>query len=78
MAAGDISRVKFTSQADPLLLEDLKAIAKAEDRQVQALVDEAFRDYVAKKRSSRMRPPVATALARTLRERQWQYQELAK
>ena len=78
MGDGDISRIKFASQADPRLLEDLKAIAKAEGRQLQALVEEAFRDYVDKKRSGQMRPPAAAALERTLREREWLYRQLAK
>jgi hypothetical protein len=78
MGAGEASRVKFASQADPRLLEDMKAIAKAEGRQLQALVEEAFRDYVDKKRSDHMRPPVKTALERTLREREWLYKQLAK
>ncbi|MBK8766663.1 MAG: hypothetical protein IPM01_19445 [Burkholderiaceae bacterium] len=43
MATDEIRRVKFASQVDPRLLEDLKAIAKAEGRQLQALVEEALR-----------------------------------
>ena len=78
MGAGDISKVKFASQADPRLLDDMKAIAKAEGKQLQALVEEAFRDYVDKKRSGQMRSPVKAALERTLREREWLYKQLAK
>ena len=78
MATDEIRRVKFASQVDPRLLEDLKAIAKDEGRQLQALVEEAFRDYVGKKRSGQMRSPVKTALERTLRERERLYKQLAK
>lgn len=78
MDASEITRVKFASQTDPQLLEELKAIAKAEGRQLQALMEEAFRDYVEKRRGGQMRPAVKAALDRTLRERDWLYKQLAK
>ena len=78
MDASEITRVKFASQTDPRLLEELKAIAKAEGRQLQALMEEAFRDYVEKRRGGQMRPAVKAALDRTLRERDWLYKQLAK
>ena len=78
MGANESSKVKFASQADPTLLEDLKAIAKAEGRQLQALMEEAFKDLVERKRGSQMRPTVRAALERTLRERDWLYKQLAK
>ena len=76
--ASQAARVKFASQTDPKLLDELKAIAKAEGRQLQALMEEAFRDYVEKKRGGQMRPAVRAALERTLRERDWLYKQLAK
>ena len=78
MDANEITRVKFASQTDPQLLEELKAIAKAEGRQLQALMEEAFRDYVEKRRGGQIRPAVKAALDRTLRERDWLYKQLAK
>lgn len=78
MDASEITRVKFASQTDPQLLEELKAIAKSEGRQLQALMEEAFRDYVEKRRGGQMRPAVKAALDRTLRERDWLYKQLAK
>lgn len=78
MDASEVSRVKFASQTDPKLLDELKAIAKAEGRQLQALMEEAFRDLVEKKRGGQMRPAVKTALERTMRERKWLYAQLAK
>ncbi len=78
MGANESSKVKFASQADPMLLEELKAIAKAEGRQLQALMEEAFKDLVERKRGSQMRPTVRAALERTLRERDWLYKQLAK
>jgi predicted transcriptional regulator len=78
MGINEIAKVKFASQADPQLLDELKAIAKAEGRQLQALMEEAFKDFVEKKRGSQMRPTVRAALERTLRERDWLYKQLAK
>lgn len=78
MDASDSARVKFASQADPRLLDELKAIAKAEGRQLQTLIEEAFQDYVEKKRGGQMRPAVKAALERTMRERKWLYTQLAK
>ena len=71
-------RVKFSSQADPKLLGKLKVIAKAEGRQLQALIEEAFYDYVEKKCGEQLRPAVKAALERTLRERRNLYTQLAK
>ncbi len=78
MDASDTARVKFASQTDSKLLEELKAIAKSEGRQLQALIEEAFQDYVEKKRGGQMRPAVKAALERTLRERKRLYAQLAK
>jgi predicted transcriptional regulator len=78
MGANDLTKVKFSSQADPQILDELKAIAKADGRQLQALMEDAFRDFVAKRRANQMRPAVQAALERTLRERDWLYQQLAK
>ena len=35
------AKVKFATQADPVVLQTLKSIAASEGRQIQALVDEA-------------------------------------
>ena len=78
MGANEVAKVKFASQADPNLLEELKAIAKSEGRQLQALLEEALKDLVEKKRGSQMRPTVRAALERTLRERDWLYKQLSK
>lgn len=78
MGANDLTKVKFASQAAPQILDELKAIAKADGRQLQALMEEAFQDFVEKRRGNQMRPAVKAALERTLRERDWLYQQLAK
>ncbi len=78
MDASETTRVKFASQTDPKLLDELKALAKTEGRQLQALIEEAFQDFVEKKRGGQMRPAVKAALDRTMRERKWLYAQLAK
>ena len=39
-------KVKFATQADPEVLAALRKLAEAEGRQLQALVDEALREYI--------------------------------
>lgn len=71
-------REKFSSQADVKLLAEMRKIARSEGRQLQALLDEAMRDYVDKKRSARARPVVRKAFAESLRDYDALYKELAK
>ena len=78
MDASEVNRVKFASQTDPKLLNELKAIAKAEGRQLQAPIEEAFQDYIEKRHGGQMRPAVKSALERTMRERKGLYAQLAK
>ena len=40
---------KFSSQANPEVLNTLREIAEAEGRKFHAVLDEAFRDYLSKK-----------------------------
>jgi hypothetical protein len=71
-------KAKFSSQANPLLLDDLRALAAQEGRQFQALVEEAFADYIAKKRGQKPRPDVMDAFAASLSEFDTLYRDLAK
>ena len=54
-------RQKFATQVDPELIEAVRAIAREEGRQVQALVDEALADLVEKRRMGKPRKPVMAA-----------------
>jgi hypothetical protein len=71
-------REKFSSQADARLLAEMRKIARSEGRQLQALLDEAMRDYVEKRRSGKARPHVRKAFAESLRDFDALYKELAK
>lgn len=78
MGANDIAKVKFASQADPLVLDEIKEIARKEGRQFQALIDEALRDYIEKKQTGRARKHVIAAYEESLSKFGKLYTELAK
>ena len=78
MGANDLSKVKFASQADPQVLEELKDMARKEGRQFQSLLDEALRDYLEKKQTGRARKHVIAAYEESLVKFDKLYAELAK
>jgi hypothetical protein len=47
--SANTQKVKFATRTDPWLLSALRDLAKTEGRQLQALVDEALREYVERK-----------------------------
>jgi hypothetical protein len=69
---------KFATQADPDLLEEVRAIAVKEGKQFQSIIDEALRDFVEKRKRGVPRPDVLTALGESLAEYEVLYKELAK
>ena len=72
------AKVKFATQADPAILETLKSIAVSEGRQIQALVDEALRDYIEKKTGNTPRRHVMDAFKSSMVQYDGLYKELAK
>lgn len=78
MGANDLAKVKFASQADPQVLEELKDLARKEGRQFQALLDEALRDYLERKQTGRARKHVIAAYEESLVKFEKLYAELAK
>ena len=54
-------REKFATQVDSELLATLRALAKAEGRQLQALVDEALAGLIEQRRQAAARPHVMSA-----------------
>jgi hypothetical protein len=54
-------REKFATQVDATILAELRALAREEGRQIQALVDEALADLLEKRRQTRARPHVIAA-----------------
>ena len=74
----EIKKVKFATQADPEVLAALRKIAGQEGRQLQALVDEALREYIAQKQGNAPRRRVMQALHDSMGEFDALYRELAK
>ncbi len=50
------TRQKFSSQADPELLEGMREIARKEGRQFQAVLEEAMAGYIESKTKENVRP----------------------
>lgn len=73
-----MSRVKFTTQADPSVLADVKAVASEEGRQFQAVVEEALREWVDRKRSGGPRAEVLSQLRASLDRNREIYRRLGQ
>ena len=56
-----VAKEKFATQASPEILAELRALAHAEGRQLQALVDEALADLIEKRKKTRPRAHVMAA-----------------
>ena len=52
------SREKFATQVDSEILSEVRGLAHAEGRQIQALIDEALADLIEKRKQSRPRHKV--------------------
>ena len=72
------AREKCSSQAAPEVLATLRQIAESEGRQFQAVLDEALREYIDRRKSGRPRRHVVAAFATSLGEFDSLYRELAK
>ena len=51
-------RQKFSSQADTQVLAEIKAIAQEEGRQFQAVLEQAMREFIERKRNAQPREQV--------------------
>jgi hypothetical protein len=71
-------REKFSSQAAPEVLAELRKIADAQGRQFQAVLDDALRAYIDRFQQERPRRHVMGALAESVKEFDQLYRELAK
>jgi len=75
---GTILLSKFSSQANPEILNTLHQIADFEGKKFHAVLDEAFRDYLSKKGISTPNSQVMASFAQSLHEFEDLYKELAK
>jgi hypothetical protein len=71
------NKVKFSSQADPDVFGALKEIAAGEGKNLQALLDEAMRDLIEKRRAGKPRRHVLEAFGESLADFDQLYRELA-
>lgn len=68
----------FSSEAEPEVLDELQEIAAREGRQFQAVLGDAMREYLARRRALTSRPNVFEALDASLETRDELYRSLAK
>jgi hypothetical protein len=69
---------KFSSQAEAEILEAMQEIAAREGRQFQAVLGEAMREYLGRKRQQAPRRNVLEAFRDSLAEHDELYRSLAK
>ncbi|MFQ5947973.1 MAG: hypothetical protein ACE5KX_03825 [Acidimicrobiia bacterium] len=69
---------KFSSQADPDLLAEVRAIAAEEGRQFQSVLDEALSEWVDRKRGLRPRSEVLAHLKDSMARNRELYRRLAE
>jgi hypothetical protein len=71
-------REKFASQIDRSLLRDVRRLAKAEGRQIQAVLEEALRDLLEKRRQDTPRRRIMDIYAASHDRYADLYRKLAK
>ena len=69
---------KFSSQARPELLEEVRTLAAEEGRQFQAVLDEALAEWVAKKKGEAPRLEAIGHLKASIARHRKLYEELAR
>jgi hypothetical protein len=80
MTRGDAvtTREKFATQVESELLSAVRALAKSEGRQLQALIDEALADLIEKRKHGRPRRNVMEAYNASHQEYSELYKKLAE
>ncbi len=71
-------REKFSSQADPHLLAEVRNIAVKEGRAFQSVLEEALTEYLERHQTERPRAHVLEAFGMSMEEFDDLYQKLAK
>lgn len=69
--------VQFSSSADPDVLKTLRRIAASEKREFHSILDEAFRDFIAKKELPRQNRQLMKSFTESLNEFKDLYKKLA-
>jgi hypothetical protein len=73
-----LTRQKFSSQADPELLEALREIAQQEGRQFQAVLEQAMREFIERKNSAHPRAHVIAHFRASMEQNDELYKLLAQ
>jgi len=73
-----VVREKFATQVDATLLESVRELAKAEGRQIQAVVEDALRQHLEAKSPFKGREHVMAAYLESTRRFSGLYEKLAK
>jgi predicted transcriptional regulator len=73
-----LARQKFSSQADPELLEALREIAQQEGRQFQAVLEQAMREFIERKNSAHPRAHVIAHFRASMEQNDELYKLLAQ
>lgn len=70
--------VKFGAQADEELLKEIRALADKENAKLYAIINEAFKDLLEKRRQEKPRKTVMESFAAGLEEYDALYERLAR
>jgi len=73
-----VGRVKFATQVDAILLESVRQLAKAEGRQIQAVVEDALRQHLEAKTLVQGREHIMAAYSESTKRFSGLYEKLAK
>ena len=73
-----IQLIRFSSQANPEILNALRQIADIEGRKFHVVLDEAFRDFLNKKAAPMSNRLVMASFTQSLNEFEDLYKELIK
>lgn len=73
-----MARQKFATQVDPEILQLTRAIAQAEGKQLQAIVEEALLDLIEKRHGARPRPQVMALYEASVAQYGPLYERLSK
>lgn len=71
-------KIKFATQLAPDVLESLRRMSADEGRHMQAILDEALREYIENRQAGKPRKHVLSALQASMAEHDALYEALAR
>lgn len=73
-----LKREKFATQVKGELLKEMRSLAQSDGRHLQALVEEAFVEYIERRHGQRVRPHVMDAYEASVDRYSSVYEKLAR